>query len=127
MSGSSDTHRDAVFAEGGHHPDEAKQYHVVLPEKSAYQPMYKTIWSNLDITRRAMMIRTESWKYVYSPGERDELFDLVADPREIVNLADDPQYASVVAELRERLLRWMLDTGDVLPPHRDPRGWSENG
>ena len=31
--------------------------------------------------------------------------------------------AGELAELRERLLRWMLDTGDILPPDRDPRLW----
>ena len=70
-----------------------------------------------------MMVRTKKWKYVYSPYDRDELFEVGTDPREIVNLADEPQYADVVAQLRERLLRWMLDTSDVLPPVRDPRGW----
>lgn len=123
MRGETDTHRDAVFSEGGHHPDEAEQYHVILPEKSPYQHMYQMRQKNPTMSVRAQMIRTDRWKYVYSPHEKDELYDLESDPSEIVNLAEDPTRVGVVAEMRERLLRWMLDTGDVLPPMRDPRGW----
>ena len=46
---------------------------------------------------------------------------------QVVWLAGDPAHADTVALLRERLLRWMLDTGDVLPPVRDPRGWRPCG
>ena len=69
------------------------------------------------------MVRTDRYKYVYSPADRDELYDLHIDPQEVRNVADAPQYARVRDELRERLLRWMVDTGDVLPPNQDPRGW----
>ena len=124
MDGTTGTHRDAVFAEGGNHPDEREHYHVVVGESSVYSPMYRLMEREPRVSRRAMMIRTENWKYVYSPDDRSELFDIAADPREITNLADDPEYASVVSRMQERLLHWMLDTGDVLPPHRDPRGWT---
>lgn len=123
IRGATDTHRDAVFAEGGHHPDESEHFHVKLPENSPYHPMLNLIKSNPGIARRTLMIRTERWKYVYSPGDRDELFDIASDPREITNLAARPQHANVVSQLHERLLRWMLDTGDVLPSERNPRGW----
>ena len=123
MDGDVEAHRDAVFAEGGYHPHERVHFRVDLPENSPYQAMREVIEANPGLAQRTMMVRTEKWKYVYAPGERDELYDLASDPREITNLAANPQHASVVAELRERLLRWMLDTGDVLPPVRDPRGW----
>src|SRR4051794_35961777 len=44
----------------------------------------------------------------------EELYDLVFDPGEAANLAADPAHAGVLAELRERLERWMRDTGDPL-------------
>lgn len=63
------------------------------------------------------------WKYVYSPHDRNELYNLADDPHELSNLAGTAEHEKREAELRERLLKWMLDTGDVLPPTRDPRGW----
>ena len=44
----------------------------------------------------------------------EQLFDLVLDPGEGENLVDRGELAPVVRELRERLLRWMAETGDPL-------------
>jgi arylsulfatase A-like enzyme len=43
-----------------------------------------------------------------------ELYDLVADPWEQANVADDPGWSTIQSELRERLLAWMLETRDPL-------------
>ena len=43
----------------------------------------------------------------------EELYDLAADPFEINNLAGDPNYAGELAELRERLEAWMVETNDL--------------
>lgn len=42
----------------------------------------------------------------------EELYDVLADPHEIKNLADDPAYAETLAELRGQLNLWMEETGD---------------
>jgi arylsulfatase A-like enzyme len=42
----------------------------------------------------------------------EELYDLDADPFEIDNLADDPDYRAVLEEQRERLYGWMVETRD---------------
>jgi arylsulfatase A-like enzyme len=60
------------------------------------------------------MIRTPTAKYVYSPHGSDELYDLEADPHELVNRIEDPASSGLGAELRGRLLRWMIDTDDPL-------------
>ena len=60
------------------------------------------------------MIRTADAKYVYSPHGMDELYDLAADPHELINRIDDPGYAELRAELRGRLLAWMVRTDDPL-------------
>ena len=82
------------------------------------------------------VLRTEEWKLVHfgAPPEvlPPLLFDLRADPDQVVNLAGDPAHAGVMNELLERMLRWRfthLDrtlTGHSLSPsglvtRRDPR------
>ena len=42
----------------------------------------------------------------------EELYDVKNDPREIHNLAGNPAYAEQLSELRNRLDRWMEETGD---------------
>lgn len=50
-------------------------------------------------------------KYQYRPAE--ELYDMIEDPWELNNLADDPAYAAKKAELRAALEAWMVDVGDL--------------
>ena len=48
-------------------------------------------------------VRNAAWKYVeYSTGE-EELYDLVNDPYELNNVADQPEYAEIQAQLKARL------------------------
>lgn len=50
-------------------------------------------------------------KYQYRPAE--ELYDMVNDPWEMNNLADDPAYREKKAELRGALVSWMQIQGDL--------------
>ncbi|MHB8997762.1 MAG: sulfatase family protein [Armatimonadota bacterium] len=53
------------------------------------------------------MIRTAEWKYVYRHEyAQDELWDLVNDPEERVNLIDVPSQAGRVKELRGEMEEW---------------------
>ena len=57
-----------------------------------------------------VMIRRGDLKYVHSPVDPDQLYDLAADPQERVNLAADPDWAVPVKELRARVERdWDMD------------------
>ena len=57
-----------------------------------------------------VMIRRGSLKFVASPGDPDQLFDLAADPNELNNIAAAPGRARDAAALREVLTaRWDLD------------------
>jgi uncharacterized sulfatase len=43
----------------------------------------------------------------------EELYDTQADPDEVRNLANDPQYRGELERLRRQLRQWMLETGDL--------------
>jgi arylsulfatase A-like enzyme len=50
----------------------------------------------------------------------EELYDLEKDPGETINVADRPEYASVLRDLRSRLDRWMTTTADPRAVANDP-------
>lgn len=55
------------------------------------------------------MVRAREWKYVHRyPYGPHELYDLVADPGERVNLAGRPERAGLVEEMRRQLEGWFL-------------------
>ncbi len=57
-----------------------------------------------------VMIRRGDLKYVHSPADPDQLYDLGADPDERVNLATDADWSTQVAALRDEVgRRWDLD------------------
>jgi arylsulfatase A-like enzyme len=65
---------------------------------------------------RRKMVRTKSWKYVHDPmGDKDELYDLVNDPWELSNVAEDDAHADVLADLRLKLADWSIGTEDGVP------------
>lgn len=54
--------------------------------------------------------RRQVERYQKRPAE--ELYDIVNDPFQTRNLADDPQYAGEKARMRAELLQWMESQGD---------------
>lgn len=57
-----------------------------------------------------VMIRRGDWKFIHSPVDPDQLFNLRDDPRELNNLAVDPALGALVGELRAEVARrWDLD------------------
>lgn len=50
------------------------------------------------------------YKYQHRPAE--ELYDVINDPLEMQNLADDPRYAKIKQELKDKLAAWMTQQGD---------------
>jgi arylsulfatase A-like enzyme len=43
----------------------------------------------------------------------EEFYDVLADPHEVNNLAADPDHAGAMEKMRNRLDRWMKETGDL--------------
>lgn len=63
----------------------------------------------------AAAIRVDRWKFIkrYGPGEKDELFDLSADPSEKHNLAES--LPDTAGEMRGQLESWLAAI-DAVPP-----------
>jgi len=116
-------HRDAVFCEGGRLIGETQA--MELESNQSPEGLY---WPRLSLQARegpehtkAAMIRTRRYKYVRRLYETDELYDLRSDPGEEHNRIDDPALAGVLAELKERMLTWYMETCDVVPKTTDLR------
>lgn len=62
------------------------------------------------------MLRTERYKYVHNGPDRNELYDLAADPNELGNLIEHPAYADVRRDLEARLIERMERTDDPIAP-----------
>ncbi len=58
------------------------------------------------------LIRHGRWKYVFTPGGVDELYDLERDPHEQCNLAAAPSHQSVLTDMCRRMWRKMEEIGD---------------
>lgn len=73
-------------------------------------------------------IFTGRYKYIYHFSAGEELYDLQEDPQETRSLAADPKLCALKSELRERLIRWMRETDDILDIEHDadfvPAGWA---
>ena len=67
------------------------------------------------------MIRMGNLKYVQRLYEKDELYDLEKDPKEMVNVIDDPSYAAEVLKMQKRMLQWYQETADWVPNRKDIR------
>lgn len=56
---------------------------------------------------RLMMVATKRWKFMHAEGGlRPQLFDLKEDPDELIDLAENPDYADVIAAMYGHLHDW---------------------
>lgn len=126
-----DAFRDAVFCEGGRLIGEVQA--MERESRSCggddgetfglYYPRLRlqTSDDHGPCHTKAAMCRTRTHKYIRRHYEKDELYDLENDPGECRNVIDDPACAAVLAELRERMLTWYMETCDVVPRATDRR------
>jgi arylsulfatase A-like enzyme len=77
---------------------------IFSDEKRSYAELHKV---------RREGILPESGEAMYRPRPKEELYDVQADPYELNNLADDPQFQFVLEKMRGRLNRWIFETRDT--------------
>ncbi len=125
IAGETDENRDAVFCEGGRMHGE--RHCMETQSNSSFDPTGQ-YWPRVNLQQsegpehtKAVMCRTDRYKYVRRLYELDELYDLETDPHELNNRIDDPELSRVVAELKERMLTFFMETGDVVPFEEDQR------
>ena len=125
LTGATDRHRDAVYCEGGRLLGEQQAMEKDSPSfydpSGLYWPRVQLQGSEAGEHSKATMCRTRDFKYVRRLYEIDELYDLREDPGELHNLIDDPAYAAILADLRERMLTWYQRTCDAVPHQTDMR------
>jgi iduronate 2-sulfatase len=80
------------------------------PQAEWDRPAFTQVWRG---TFPGHSVRTEKYRYTeWDNGKKGaELYDELADPREMTNLADDPKYAAVRTELQSKLrANWPADS-----------------
>ncbi len=98
-------------------------FHVSLePQRAARTKRWKYIrrfdgrarpvLPNTDDSPSKTLWMASGWRE--RPVAAEQLFDLVFDPNEACNLAGNPEYAGIKAEMRARLDAWMAKTNDPL-------------
>ena len=117
IKGDAESHRDYVYSEGGYNPREPQCFEIVFKDPDAFGVgIYydKTNIPNEDRTTvaRSVMIRSKGWKLVIRDKGKEELYDLINDPKELKNLIDTSTYDNIKTELKENLIRWYLNTSD---------------
>lgn len=118
LTGATEFNRDAVFCEGGRLHGEVH----CMEMESDHHNIGGLYWPRLSLQQsagpehtKAVMCRTPEFKYVMRLYELDELYDLRSDPKEMYNRIEDPSMQLTAQELRNRLLRFFLETSDVVP------------
>ena len=86
---------------------QGRSYRAILAGKAEatdWQDAYAEFYGQRFVyTQR--IVWHENWKYVFSPGGTDELYDLADDPHETKNLACDPAYHDRLIDMARRMWR----------------------
>ncbi|PAK28021.1 sulfatase [Streptomyces sp. alain-838] len=111
-------HRTYAFTEGGFSVEEEPQLeHAPFPYdlKAALQH------EQPETVGRTVAVRDKEWTYVWRQYEPAELYRRAVDPDERHNLAGLPEHADIERRMNEAMLRWLVDSSDVIPAAEDPR------
>lgn len=114
LTGAGYERRDCVFAEKNYH-DCYDPIRCVRTDRYKYIRNFETrpkIILASDMKRSSAS--AEMWPWARQQRDAEELYDLLADPYEMTNLASRPEFDTVRARLAQRLERWMVNTRDPL-------------
>jgi N-sulfoglucosamine sulfohydrolase len=87
-------------------------YQMGLSTTPAYRDLDGSLTKALMISRREKPNGKELFRLTMHPRPGEELYDLRMDPDQLVNLAADPELASVLTPLRGQVDQVMNTTGD---------------
>jgi arylsulfatase A-like enzyme len=80
-------------------------------KKNEWQEAYGEFFSQRFMYSQRIVWRND-WKYIFSPGGVDELYNLADDPHEEHNLAADPKHHDILIDMVKRMWRNMAKIGD---------------
>jgi len=115
IAGKTDKHKDAVFSQGGVEKDATLRPFPYQRKAGGYSPKQKVLCEHPEAMIRSKMIRTDRYKYIYRLAGDCELYDLQTDPDELNNLAGDTAYRDLIAGLKDRMLRFTIESETNLP------------
>jgi N-sulfoglucosamine sulfohydrolase len=116
---------DRIFATHSFH--EINQYYPMRSVRTRHYSYFLNLEPSLAVPVASDVQQSPSWKAIIgTPGAKlgkrtldsfthrpsEELYDLNADPDEIVNIASDLSHATVMAEMRKQLKDWRAATHD---------------
>lgn len=121
-------HRNYVFAEHNWHDYEAHErmvrnkyfMYVVnhrpnLPNQGPADSNRSPSYEDLKDARDAGKLSAAQSDVFITPRPHEELYDCLSDPDQLNNIASNPKYADVLADLRNVMKQWMIETGDDVP------------
>lgn len=97
-----------------------KQYKYIrnfFPERpytyfNAYKKQAYPVLTLMQMLYEKGDLPPEQARFMEPTRPTEELYDLQKDPHEVHNLADDAEYKQILSELRAKLDKWIVETGD---------------
>jgi N-sulfoglucosamine sulfohydrolase len=116
---------DVVY--GSHQFHEVTMYYPMRMVRTRTHKYLRNLAHKLDYPFASDLYNSPTWQGILKRGDKslgkrtvkqyvhrplEELYDLEKDPHELKNLAADPKYATVLAEMRKRMRAWQEKTND---------------
>ncbi|MFY0652704.1 MAG: sulfatase [Cyclobacteriaceae bacterium] len=125
--------RDEIYAEDHWHDYEdytrairttqykyIKNFYIDLPNTPSADAFRSLTYQSMLAEKGKGNLNEAQLRCFEVPRAEEELYDIIADPNELVNLASSAEYVAVLDDLRRRLKRLREKSKDVLPTVRTP-------